>query len=348
MVCRSCLRLGQGGHYQKRTEAAGRIIEMTDPNEIYDLLLDYADCSERVEQLTIGLVWTLCASRGSAGLAMSPGIATRTLPWAGTLAGQSLRQLAIWIKEWDPYKAAVGMAAVNCTLNSLKPPPHGIVLEPQDGAENLAVFNYFLPRLLGKKVAVIGHYPGIEKLAESFDLTVLERQPMEGDYPDPAAEFLLPKADWVFLTGSTLINKTFSRLAQLAQNATTVLMGPTVPWMPEFHHFGIDYLAGVEITDTEKLQQTVSEGGGVRIFEHALRYRIVELQVETSMHWLKDQIAADFAAKQRLTQAMDAWYSSGKRGRFPDYQALDAVTARLSRLDSGYKRLWDAQQDEHG
>jgi uncharacterized protein (DUF4213/DUF364 family) len=311
-------------------------------NEIYDLLLDYANSPERIEQLTIGLVWTLCRA-GSAGLAMSPCIATRTLPWAGTLAGQTLGQLAGWIKEWDPYKTAVGMAAVNCSLNS-RELPEGIALQPQAGAANLAVFEYFLPQLLGKKVVVVGHYPGIEKLAETLDLTVLERQPAAGDYPDPAAEFLLPQADWVFLTASSIINKTFPRLAELAQDATTVLMGPSVPWLPEFQQFGIDYLAGVEIADAEQLQQTVAEGGGVRIFDTAVRYRIVELKPEISMHWLKEQIAASFSEKQRLTQAMDEWYSNSNRKRFPDFQALDAVTARLSRLDSSYKRLWDAQQ----
>lgn len=316
---------------------------MSNPNEIYDLLLDYANSRERVEQLTIGLVWTLCRSSHSAGLAMSPSVATRTLPWAGTLAGQTLAQLAGWIKDWEPYKATVGLAAINCAMSS-QPLPYGMTLQPQAGASNLAVFDYFLPQLHGKKVVVIGHYPGIERLAAALDLTVLERQPLNGDYPDPAAEFLLPEADWVFLTASSLSNKTFPRLAELARNATTVLMGPSMPWLPEFHHFGIDYLAGVEIANAHRLQQTVAEGGGVRIFDNAVRYRIVELRPEINSQWLKEQITAAFAEKQRLTQAMDAWYSSGKRERFPDYQALDAVNSRLSRLDSSYKQAWDEQQ----
>jgi uncharacterized protein (DUF4213/DUF364 family) len=319
---------------------------MPNPNEIYDLLLDYTNSTERVEQLTIGLVWTLCRAE-SAGLAMSPGIPTRTLPWAGTLAGQTLAQLAGWIKDWDPYKATVGMAAINCSLNS-RELPEGVALPPQTSAANLAVFNYFLPQLADKKVVVVGHYPGVERLAETVDLKILERQPSGGDYPDAAAEFLLPDADWVFLTASSIINKTFPRLAELSQNATTVLMGPTVPWLPEFQHFGIDYLAGVEVADMEQLQQTVSEGGGVRIFDTAVRYRIVALKPESCMHWLKEQIAAAFAEKQRLTQAMDDWYSQGRRGLFPDFQNLDAVNIRLSRLDSGYKRHWDAQHGDRG
>lgn len=319
---------------------------MSNPNEIYDLLLDYAGSSARVEQLTIGLVWTLCRNSHSAGLAMSPGIATRTLPWAGTLAGQTVAQLAGWVKDWEPYKATVGLAAINCALNS-QPLPPGVTLQPQAGASNLAVFDYFLPQLSGKKVVVIGHYPGIERLSAALDLTVLERHPAGGDYPDPAAEFLLPKADWVFLTASSIGNKTFPRLAELSRNATTVLMGPSLPWLPEFQHFGIDYLAGVEIADADRLQQTVAEGGGVRIFDAAVRYRIVALQPETTSLWLKEQIAVTFAEKQRLTQAMDAWYGGGQRERFPDYAVLEAVNTRLSRLDTGFKQVWDKRQAVH-
>ena len=110
-------------------------------------------------------------------------------------------------------------------------------------------------------------------------------------------------------------------------------MGPTVPWLPEIHEFGIDYLAGVEVIDAEKLYQTVAEGGGMRIFDNAnaLRYRIVDLTPDTSMTWLKDQIAQDYDDKQRLNMAMEDWYGRGNKGRFPALSQLEQVTAKLSR-----------------
>ncbi len=312
---------------------------MDDPKRIYELLLDYASSDTQVEALTIGLVWTVCKTQ-HLGLAMSPGVPTRTLPCSGTLVGKSLGELAGWVTDWEPYKATIGMAAINCSLNRYQL-PSGITLMPTTGSANLAVFDYFLPRLQGKKVVVIGRYPGIETYAEQFSLTILERQPGHNDYPDPASEFLLPDADWVFLTASSITNKTFPRLAELAQHATTVLMGPTAPWLPEIHEFGIDYLAGVEVIDAEKLYQTVAEGGGVRIFDNALRYRIVDLTPDTSMAWLKEQIAQDYAEKQRLNKSMEDWYGSGKKGRYPALSLLEQVTAKLSRMDSSYKRLWD-------
>lgn len=312
---------------------------MENPARIYELLLDYAVSNTEVTELNIGLVWTVCKAQ-HIGLAMSPGIPTRTLSWPGTLTGKTLAELAGWITDWEPYKATVAMAAINCSLNRYELPP-GITLLPTPDSANLAVFDYFLPQLQGKKVVVIGRYPGIERYAEQFNLSIIERQPALGDYPDPACEFLLPDADWVFLTASSITNKTFPRLAELAQHATTVLMGPTVPWLPELHEFAIDYLAGVEIIDQVKLYRTVAEGGGVRIFDDAVRYRIVDLTPGNSMTWLKNQIAQDYKDRQQLNLAMEQWYSTGKKGRFPEFNRLNQVTTKLSRMDISYKRLWD-------
>lgn len=317
---------------------------MEKPSRIYELLLDYASNDTQVTELTIGLVWTVCKAQ-HLGLAMSPGMPTRTLPWPGTLAGRTLGELAGWINDWEPYKATVGMAAINCSLNRFEL-PSGITLLAAADRGNLAVFEHFLPRLKDKKVVVVGRYPGIERYAETFNLSILERQPVHNDFPDPASEFLLPEADWVFLTASSITNKTFPRLAELAQNATTVLMGPTVPWLPELHEFGINYLAGLEVVDPVTLYQTAAEGGGVRIFENGARYRIVELTPGNSMTWLKNRIAQDYSEKQQLTFAMEQWYASGKNGRFPEFNQLQQVTTRLSRMDSSYKRLWDAQHGE--
>ena len=315
---------------------------MQNPARIYELLLDYASNESQVTELNIGLVWTVCKAR-RLGLAMSPGILTRTLPWPGTLTGKTLAELAGWITDWEPYKATVAMAAINCSLNHYELPP-GITLAPDANNANLVVFEHFLPQLQGKKVVVVGRYPGIERYAEQLNLSVIERQPGAFDYPDPAAEFLLPSADWVFLTASSITNKTFPRLAELAQHATTVLMGPTTPWLPELHEFAIDYLAGIEVIDPIKVSRIAAEGGGVCMFDNALRYRIVALSPNNSMDWLKAQIGQDYADRQHQVSAMEQWYDTGKQGRFPEFNQLNQITTKLSRMDSCYKRLWDANQ----
>jgi hypothetical protein len=80
--------------------------------------------------------------------------------------------------------------------------------------------------------------------------------------------------------------------------------------------------------------------------ENGARYRIVELTPANSMTWLKSRIAQDYTKKQQLTSAMEHWYASGKKGRFPEFNQLHQVTTRLSRMDSSYKRLWDTHHGE--
>lgn len=318
------------------------------PHEFYDLLLDYAASPEPVCEVVIGLVWTCCRAE-SIGLAMSPGSQTRTLPWAGTLRGKLLAELAGWIREFEPYRATVGMAAVNAALNELLPRPAGVVLQPDPtGANNLAVFAHFLPQIRDKQVVVVGRYPGLDEFAATHQLrlTVLERQPGPSDMPDTACEYLLPEAEWVFLTASSIPNKTFPRLAELARGATTVLMGPTTPWLPELYHFGIDYLAGVEIADAEQLRATVCEGGGVRLFDGGVRYRIVGLTNRTAQDWSRSLIAGTVREKETLLQNMADWYDQGQTQRYPGHGRLDGVNRRLSRLDTCFKKLWDEKPDQ--
>ncbi|MGB5593605.1 MAG: DUF364 domain-containing protein, partial [Crocosphaera sp.] len=136
----------------------------------------------------------------------------------------------------------------------------------------------FLPQLKGKQVSVIGRYPGLIRYEQDMKINVIELNPAPGDFPAPASEYLLPESDWVFLTATSIPNKTFPRLVELSRDATVVLMGPTLPWLAEFADFGINYLAGVTVTNPTALRETVAEGGGVRIFETGVRYHLLPLE----------------------------------------------------------------------
>ncbi|MEM9538077.1 MAG: DUF364 domain-containing protein [Cyanobacteria bacterium P01_E01_bin.42] len=247
-----------------------------DPRTIYDLLIEKSAGQTPIQEIIIGLTWTLCQADGM-GLCMSPAIPTRTLPWSGTLVDRPIAEIAPWVRSWEPYPATVGMAVINAAINA-----HSTLLEKATpialaGSSNLAVFEHFLPLIRGKKVAVIGRYPGLNRYESELEMTVIERQPRDRDLPDPACEYILPESDWVFLTGTSLVNKTFPRLVELSQNARLVLMGPTVPWLSEFAEMGVNYLAGVTVFNPKALRQTVAEGGGVRIFETGVQYRVLEL-----------------------------------------------------------------------
>ena len=120
-------------------------------------------------------------------------------------------------------------------------------------------------------------------------------------------------------------------------------MGPTLPWLPDLYHFGIDYLAGVVVADPAAVRSIVAEGGGIRLFEGGVQYRVAPLNAAAAAAWSKQLIARTASEKDWLTQAMDAWYADGASLRFPQWARLDAAQRILSRLDTCYQRLWEAR-----
>lgn len=246
-----------------------------------DLLADKTRANgDTVQQVSVGLTWTACTTPAATGFAMSPREKSRTLSWPGTLAGRRASDLVPWLQSWDPFESAVGLAAANAVINAAGN-------STMDGATpleggNLAVFEHFKPLLPGKKVVVVGRYPGLDAVLAGLDVTVLEREPEAGDLSDAAAEYVLPNAGWGFLTATSLMNKTFPRLAELSRGAVTVLMGPSTPWLPEWRTFGIDFLAGVRVIDRPKAWQIAIEGGGTRLFGEGVRYAVTDLRPSTS------------------------------------------------------------------
>ncbi|OIO72461.1 MAG: hypothetical protein CO186_03850 [Zetaproteobacteria bacterium CG_4_9_14_3_um_filter_49_83] len=317
-------------------------------NDFYDWLLSYVDTQQLAEQVQIGLVWTLCSSLHGTGLAMSPQAYTRNIEWPKPLSGTPLAELAERIRSWNPYEASVAMAAINAAIRpdfaSFEP-----LIELPNRNGNLAVFDYFLPRIKGANIVVVGRYPGLERFEETYDIHVLERHPGVGDYPDTAAEVLLPEADWVFITASAIINKSFPRLAELSQNAMTVLMGPTTPWLVALNQWGVDFLAGVQVRDDVLLHRTVAEGGGRTIFDQAVSYAVADIGLPR-MQAVKQEIARLARERDAMKQEMAQWYGSGQHSRFPKFTELESVQTSLSRLDSLYKQMWDVrhvgQKDE--
>ena len=114
------------------------------------------------------------------------------------------------------------MAALNSVYNAPERVA-GWLNKPLDAVRSETAFDELLEAMVGKKVAVIGHFPGLQKVADRCQLSILERAPQEGDLPDFAAEYVLPEQDFVFVTGTTLTNKTLPRFS-------TCRRGPPPSW----------------------------------------------------------------------------------------------------------------------
>lgn len=246
--------------------------------DLYDMLLARAVSEEPVRRVLLGLNWSMCRTEG-VGLCFSPTEVVRTLAWPGTLRGMLGAQLAPWIRSFDAAQATVGTAVVNASINRAD---NALLLRAQrletSAPPHLGVFAHFTPLVRDASVTVIGRYPGLEQLWSGVRYRCIERRPAPDVLPDSAAEYVLPESDWVFVTGSAIANKTLPRLLELSRNATLVLMGPSVPWLEDWAELGVDYLAGVAVTDEDALFQTAAEGGGTRVFETGLEYRLAALR----------------------------------------------------------------------
>lgn len=252
--------------------------------EIYDLLIAKARADAVLSNIVLGINWSVAEitmpnqSGGKAwGLCFSPDQITRTIGWAGTLQGRTTDELSEWITQWNSAAAVVGAVTINAVINAASETLQQSDIIARSALPHLSVFQHFSPKLVGKKVVVVGHYPQLQADIKAASWHCLERNLRPGDTPDSAAEYLIPNADWVFITASSIANKTLPRLLELARNSIVVLMGPSLPWLSEWAHFGVDYLAGVDVCYPEKLWQVASEAGGTRIFDEACRYRVAKI-----------------------------------------------------------------------
>jgi uncharacterized protein (DUF4213/DUF364 family) len=211
------------------------------------------------------LSWFLVRSLGT-GVAMRPRDVQGPVRKAGHIAGMKLRELATWVKSWNFYEAAMGLAAINSALNARESLARncGSLLEESDNSD---VFSSIREELRGKKVAVIGHFMHLERTAAVCDLTILERIPESGDLPDPACEYVLAEQDVVIMTATTLINKTMPRLLQLSHGCRVVVAGPSTPMHPLMFNHGVSLLGGLVVVDQPRVWHCVAEGGREALFD---------------------------------------------------------------------------------
>jgi uncharacterized protein (DUF4213/DUF364 family) len=245
--------------------------------DLYDLLIERARSAQPIQRLLLGLNWSV-AQVDACGVCFSPLDPPRTLAWPGTIARRPASDVVSWIRSSEPAEATVASAVINAVLNHSqneclkRAAPLRAV-----GPAHLAVFAHFKEQVRGAKVVVVGRYPGLEAIWDRREYSCLERRPFPDTLPEQRAPETLAGADWVFLTASSLANNTLPQLLQWGRGARIVLMGPSTPWLAEWADFGVHYLAGVEVQEPHELFGIAAEGGGTRIFERAVSYRLLDL-----------------------------------------------------------------------
>ncbi len=170
---------------------------------------------------------------------------------AGRLEGKPLRELAKLLFEGSTLEASIGLAALNA----------GFPLDEKKLKEGNA-FDILLVKAEGKRTAIVGHFPFVEELKKSAkELWVLELKPREGDLEAKYAFEILPQAEVIGITSTTLINRTFEEILRLCSpKSFKMLIGPSTPLNPFLFELGVDALSGAIVINKEKVYKYILQG----------------------------------------------------------------------------------------
>ncbi|SDF13453.1 Rossmann-like domain-containing protein [Sporomusa acidovorans] len=229
--------------------------------ELYDALIEGIPEECLVDEFLCGTYAALI--RSGRGCGFSHIVPGDSLPETMKKSlGMPLKKLAECIKSWNFVEASVGMAAINTWYNSPETAvKNGIVLTDSLYSEDRLndPFIAYQNEIKNKKVAILGHFPYIEQLFQPVcDVAIIEREPEEGDYPEAAAEYILPASDFVIISCVSLICKTLPRMLTLAKDAYVIIVGPFTPLAPSLFSFGVNDLSSFVVKDNDVATRIVA------------------------------------------------------------------------------------------
>ncbi|MFH0802664.1 MAG: DUF364 domain-containing protein [bacterium] len=238
--------------------------------QLYDALIEGIPPDYTVDELVCGAdkAFVRCGE-GYGFSAVMSGV-TRPVMTTHKTPGMKLREIAACIKSWNFIEASIGQAAINAYYNAVPVAMrNGIAISNSRFVEDRIndPFIAYQNDIRNKKVAVVGHFPLLDQLFQPVcELSLVEHEPEEGEYPFTAAEFILPECDYVFITCGSLVEKSLPRLLKLAHQAHVVIVGPSTPMAPVLSQFGVMDLSGFVIKDGEKALRICSGQENCRIF----------------------------------------------------------------------------------
>ena len=245
---------------------------------IEGILADNLDRIE-LERVAIGLFFTgVKLSTGAAGACATPlrsipeavccPSSALAMPFPGKLRGRPVRDLLRETRAAGGIRRAVGVATMNALADMCweRRMPDDVELHAGIDAYDAAAIRP------GEQVVVVGAFvPFLKSLKQAGQkFTVLEMDPAtlkpdELPYFRPAdqAGAVLPTADVVLITGTTLLNDTLEHLLALCRPSTrVVVVGPTVGLLPDaFLRRGVDVLGGIRVTAPDAFLDVLAEGG---------------------------------------------------------------------------------------
>ena len=232
-----------------------------------------------VERAVIGLFFTgVKLNNGIAGACATPiktipeavccPSSAMAMPFPGKLKGRPAFDFAREALGDNGIRRAAGIAAMNALADTCwrrRPHPETELRLGIDAFDATEIRR-------GDKVVVVGAFvPFLRELKRRHQpYLVLEQDPatLKADElpffrPAGQAVAVVPDADVLLITGTTLINGTLEELLALARpTARVTMVGPTVSLLPDgFLRRGADILGTVRITDPDAFLDILAEGG---------------------------------------------------------------------------------------
>ena len=233
-------------------------------NSVIDVILE--ECSAHLDNevldLRVGPYWTVVKSSAGAGMAstMARHVDRHSgdpVQAAGSLLDLEFGELVGLLRSSSIPEAAVGLAAVNSLTNGKR-----------KTFEEINAREVLKDRGRGRAVAIIGRFPFVDELRSLCrELWVFEKDSgrrADDLGPEHVAE-ILPHAEIVAISATTLINHTFDEIVPFIDHGAFMMMlGPSTPMVPCLFDFGFDLLCGSVIEDPVSVFRAVEQGAVTR------------------------------------------------------------------------------------
>ena len=227
--------------------------------KILDDLMSILHFDAEVQDIRLGMFHTGVLTRNCGLAASLPKDALKRegplVAEPGDLLKKTSQELAQLVYSDSLLEAAVGMATINSLLDV-----------DEEKCRDLNAGDLILEKAPGKCVAIVGHFPFIKKLRPiARELWVIEKNPQEGDFEEQTASDLIPKADIVGISGTSITNHTLSDLLGFCRpDAFVVILGASTPLSPILFDYGVDAVSGTSVHDPEMVLRYLSQGANFK------------------------------------------------------------------------------------